>query len=297
MANFQVNKLYFLVSEEKDNYVQELFLSVRHICDREKITCEYVDINSQSDFRNALNSIKEECINNQIKPYIHLACHGSSQGLHLKSTGKIHWNIFADLLTGINIACRNNLFISLASCYGGYLTLPLIDKAANGHKSRAPVFGLIGPVDEIKHGEIETGFLKYFEAIFESKNIDEGVKCLNKNLKTSNGYMYNSCKEIYKELIERFLKSDLERKFKNKLTFNNHLSELIRQRFLTTGRLSNTEDIETLAKIVSSEKFYVDYFNTLRTHFFMIDLYSENEIRFEKVGGIENWNYYLSNFF
>jgi|GEM_PF-3231942 len=114
MANFQANSIYFLVYDKSDNNTRELFITVSHRCYQHGLKCEYIDINSQNDFKNTLNSIKEECINNQIKPYIHLACHGSSQGLHLKSTGKIHWNIFADLLTSINVACRNNLFISLA---------------------------------------------------------------------------------------------------------------------------------------------------------------------------------------
>jgi len=151
-VTFNFNKVYFIVSDELSKFAEMLFTDVvERRCLQANLFSELIIINNKSDFEIAVREIIEECKKNEILPYIHFECHGSSEGVSLKSNECYSWDDFGDYLTRINIACKNNLFVSMASCYGGYLSLPILKNILIGHVQRAPACGFLGPIGEIKY--------------------------------------------------------------------------------------------------------------------------------------------------
>lgn len=292
--NFNVSKYYFIVSDEDDKSAKGVYEDiVRRRCEIKNRKSEYIDVNSKNDFKNALKKISKESKENGEFPYIHLECHGGQKGIKLKSSANIYWNEFADLLTQVNIASKNHLFISVASCYGGYLALPIIRKTLQGKTSRAPVCGYVGPVDEITYGNIEEGFANFFDTLIASSDMDKAIEQLNIHSRYEKGYSYNSCSNIFLDVIDYFLENDIAKKFDSKVSFLSHVYELSMNRFRETGRLPPGKDFNNIATLISSKEFYLGFFNELRKNFFMIDLYPENEERFEKISDIKNWENHI----
>lgn len=290
-SHFTFNKLYFIVSDKEDRVAKGIFADIVRVrCEIKNISSEYIDINSKEDFKEMLLKIERNARENEEIPFLHFECHGSPDGIILKSTGKINWGLFANLLTRINVACKNNLFVSMASCYGGYLILPLIKKLTEGEKSRAPYFGYIGPTSEIKYGELEDGFSKFFDVLLDTLDMDKSIEMLNKFSNYKRVYSHNSCKGVFDLVIEYFLSNDLFKKFNSKLSFTAHIRDLAKQYFRETGRIPTHQDYNRLSSTVADKKFYLDYFNKMREDFFMIDLYPEIEDRFEKIDDIKNWH-------
>ena len=127
MSSFTFNKIYFIISDD-DNKRKEAFQTIYYRCLKNDLECELMEISSKNDFKETIKHVRKECINKNIYPYIHLECHGNKKGLVLLSKATINWNNLTDYFLSINKACKNNLFISLATCYGGYLSFSLIEK-------------------------------------------------------------------------------------------------------------------------------------------------------------------------
>ena len=289
MSSFTINKIFFIISDD-DNKRKEAFQTVSYNCLKHNFECELIEVNSKKDFSQAIKCIKNECLNNAIYPYIHLECHGSKKGIQLLSNATINWNDLSEYFSTINKACRNNLFISLATCFGGYLSLSLIRKLTQGRDIRAPFFGLIGPKDEVKYYEIENGFDAYFQQIIELKDIENGFTELQNKLEVSHEYAFRHCEEVFVEFIESFIELEVDRIHKSDISFNAHLTKLSKKYFNKYGFFPTRNEIETLAKVYSNKDYFINYFNKIRETYFMLDLYPENKYRFKKVHDIPNWN-------
>ncbi len=283
LSIFSANKIYFLVSDKNINKIRESFLTLSYRCISKKLENEFIEINSKKDFSNTVSIIERECKENNILPYIHIECHGKIQGLVLNSGGLINWNELSNYLTRINIVCKNNLFISLASCYGGFLSISLLEKMTAGKKPRAPFYGILGPKDVISYQEIDVGFENYFEVIIGNTDFNLGVNEINKSLEKSRGYSYQTCESVYFQIANEILNYVNETKYKNELTFNSHVLDIGSKYFYKTGIIPIKSDYEYLSKILAKKDFYIEYMNLLRSYFFMIDLYPENDKRFAKL--------------
>ena len=99
---------------------------------------EYVQINSKKQLFEKFLSIEKSIIEFKYLPYLHFEIHGSDDksGLFLNSNELLEWNELYESLQSINIRCKNNLFISLATCYGAYMI-----RAYNNPTEPCPFYG------------------------------------------------------------------------------------------------------------------------------------------------------------
>src|SRR6476620_4016120 len=106
----------------------------------EKLKAEVVDIASKEQHEKWLNELENSFHNEQIIPYLHFEIHGSKKGLQLKNKEFVEWEELRSLFTKINCVIHNNLFISLATCYGAYIfqAIDVLD--------RIPFYAFVGPV-------------------------------------------------------------------------------------------------------------------------------------------------------
>ncbi len=200
------------------------------------LKCHLLRIDTAESFFNELEIIKRNAQENNTSPFLHLEIHGCTDGLILNSGEKINWSELADRFREINIITKNNLFVSLATCYGAYIygkirpTLP------------APFFAFIGPWEEVKVQDILKSFATFFEYLLDvdsAQHVDmvEALKRLNESDKLPFRYYLYGAEEVFEKVFE-----DYERKFTNPDYFNKKVNDLV-AKSLSDIRIRNTQTI------------------------------------------------------
>ncbi len=295
MSVFQSNKFFFIFSTNDVSRIDDHFSEFKYTCLRKNIKYKNIEINSKREFIEFMRELEIECKESGVQPFIHFECHGTENGLILKSKAKVFWNELANFLTKINIACKNNLFVTFSTCFGGNLTFPVIDKAVQKIECRTPVYGLIGPLTEISYGDARECYDEFFATIINENSLDTGIEKLVTKLREKTGVITLSCEGLLRKLFDINLKMELERKFKSKIQFNAWLSNQRTNHFRRTGRYLSDNELDQLAEISSSKKFYLEYYQNLHSKFLMLDLYPENKHRFGKINNIDNWDVFMKN--
>ncbi|QIL42387.1 hypothetical protein G7074_25870 [Pedobacter sp. HDW13] len=134
---------------------------------------QLLPVANKVEFIAALNEICERTGPLSHRPYLHLEIHGNRAGLGINNGELITWDELYSLLVRINEKLQNQLFLSLATCYGAYLF------NAISPFNRSPFFGFVGNVQKIPSGEIEYAFSEYFSALLEKLDLDEALLALN----------------------------------------------------------------------------------------------------------------------
>ncbi|MEX8549429.1 MAG: hypothetical protein V5804_17655, partial [Mucilaginibacter sp.] len=153
---------------------------------------EIHDISDKEVFDNLMNQIKIACSNNDIRPYLHFEMHGCKEGIQLSNRELLTWEKLYNYFVKINEILRNQLFVSFATCYGAYI-FQVIDPL-----KRSPMFGFIGPSDQISADNIEIDFYGYFDVLLSTKDFDLAIEALN-NTNHTNKYVFNTSELIFNE--------------------------------------------------------------------------------------------------
>lgn len=161
---------------------------------------ELIDVYDKKSFKESLDLIKRNIEQEKQIPYIHFEIHGNREGFVISSNENISWNELADKLREINILIKNNLFISLATCYGAYIfnALTPFDKV--------PFYAYIGPDGEIFENDIEVCFNSYFEILLREFDFRPALEALNKeNNNKDVFYDYKSSEDIFELIANRLI--------------------------------------------------------------------------------------------
>lgn len=163
-TNFQFNTIYVLESlfEQDDKTGEELFNdTIKRNSERTGLFhTKFLRVADKTTLIEYLKTINEYS-NKQYHPFIHFEVHGSKNkdGLVLNSDELITWNELADETRQINLTTKNNLVISLATCYGAYFCNEMrILKAA-------PFCGCVCTTSQIPNYEIIPRFTIFFETL------------------------------------------------------------------------------------------------------------------------------------
>src|SRR5690606_18550279 len=103
---------------------------------------------------------------------IHFEIHGSVNGFQLKNGDDVSWSEVADLCRVINVAIKNQLIVSLATCFGAYITLGI------DVRQRSPFWGFIGPKNAIVQQDVIEDFSSLFEELMNSYDIEKALATL-----------------------------------------------------------------------------------------------------------------------
>lgn len=233
--------------------------------------CEFLSIKDSTTLDSALREIAEETKSNSNYPVLHMDFHGSKKGFSLESGEMMEWENLLSHLTKINIACRNNLLITLAACHGVYLTQ--IVKPTKP----VPFWGLISPTKEIGQGDIDADFKTFYEELLTSLNGDKALEKLN--LGKPNAvpkYAFINCINLYRIAYFNYYMRHCKGKGARK-----RIEELI-TKARSTPAVRNIP-IGNLRKKIKYDirKNEKHYFDKYRRIFFMIGLYPENAARFD----------------
>ena len=188
---------------------KELFDDIIKIkCDQKNLGSTYVDILSSVEFFGLLKDICYKAKHEALLPVIHFEMHGNKSGLALKNGEIINWYSFVDLLRKINITCRNNLFISVSACCGGFIQdeLDIMNKS--------PFYVFIWPARDITPKELYENYVVFYDAFILEGNVSLASRRLNEVCKDFN---YANCEVIFDDLVKSFRNEEATRELANVL--------------------------------------------------------------------------------
>ena len=135
--------------------------------------CELISVNSKLEFLGALETIRRAEVMQLANPVIHLEMHGNENGLEINNSEIVSWQELQFFLLQLNGICGNNLFVTMATCKGGY-----IHKTINP-SMWTPFWGFVGPFEEVTGAEILANYSPFYDEFLQSCNFDDAVAALH----------------------------------------------------------------------------------------------------------------------
>ncbi len=153
---------------------------------------------TKADFLRDMEEICANVLYDDLFPIIHFEIHGNPNGLVLKSNEMVTWDELQHYCRIINIHVKNQLIITLATCYGSWIW-KMINVVLP-----APYWGYIGPKKEIEEGTLMEDFQNFYDLLLTQKSWDAALKELVDN-GNRDKYEYLHCKGIFEYHIENKL--------------------------------------------------------------------------------------------
>lgn len=227
--------------------------------------CDHITVISKKDFFNAISRIRAKVISNNISPIIHLEMHGSKNGLQLTSYERITWEELQPILIELNVLCKNNLFLTMATCYGGYIYNVISPKL------QAPFWGFVGPMDKVDEDEVLADFTNYFFELLNSLDVNIAENALHRqNAPNASKFRFQNTEFAFKKAYSNYEQNHLTpERIEERLT-------QIEEEFRKTGEYQDwsSEKIKSFAKNIIVDQNDVIK-ERMMTRFFMFDIYPE----------------------
>ena len=241
------------------------------------ISNELIQVTYKEEFFNALERVSEDVENKYSIPILHFEVHGSVYGITLSSGEMVEWEEMKNYLTKINVATGNNLYITSAVCFGGYL-LSILNLM-----ERSPFFGMLGAFKEISYEEHFEPFHRFYTELLSLGDFTNALK----NFKNAIPETYGKYQSIFADeiFIKSYAKhvSDNQNKIFLEKRAKDAIKDFIKESPIVGNRAFRRKREKELkkeflhARVIKSQDFYIMNVNK----FFMIDLYPENKDRFE----------------
>ncbi len=175
----------------------------------EHLSSTQLNIETKEEFLKNLIILEKDFLQKGIVPYLHFEIHGCKKGLVLKNKELVIWEEMEPLFVRINSKIKNNLFVSLATCFGSYIF------NAVSVISRSPFFAFIGPFMEIKEEAIIADWESYFDTLLFTKDFDKVIDALNNsNFHERSPYTFYTSEKIFDTVSKGYLKMYSERSAK-----------------------------------------------------------------------------------
>lgn len=277
MSGFKFNKVYVIESlDPKEDKLtgQELYedLLRRKTYQIKDFKTELFQVESKEDFFEKLEHIKNESITEGYYPILHFEIHGSADktGLVLKSNELITWEELATDLRELNIIIENNLFITMAVCFGAFI-MNLIKV-----NESAPFWGVIGSFEEIYEYDLIIRYNEFYTEFLESFDLNKAVEKLhNANPSLDSSFTFINSEQTFinvnkKYFSEKFTQKAIGERFRDgikqegiKITDRNEMHKF---------RLKFTIELHKTKRKTFEEH---------KEAFFMIDKFPGNAERFK----------------
>jgi hypothetical protein len=199
----------------------QIAIDITNACHQVNIEpmAKVVNIYNRLDFFNRLREL-QEAIPYGAMPFLHFEIHGSDEGdgLVLASGEIIFWSELKEPIRNINIQCGNNLFISMATCYGANL----LDLYEGEFDKPCAFFGYVGAETSVGVQDVEISYTAFFHELILTSDIPKAlIALLNSVPNNKEVYRFINC-EIYRKYLiesyrEQFGNLGAKIKFKNKL--------------------------------------------------------------------------------
>lgn len=287
------NKLYFLNCDEDKASNRGRYDTINNLSIFHNLDSEYYQINTKKDFTNFIDLVLLEVKDKGVYPYIHFESHGSKNGVVFNSGARIDWLELSNYFKRVNIACKCNLILFMASCYGAYFFMILLNHIVKTNEDRrAPFRASIGPTDEISYEELEQKVELFYKSLIgrNATDIGEIIQAINEeNVKHEVRLHGMTCEALFQEFIERFVKADVKRKFASRAHLNRMALKIMQEKFILKGEMDIYADYDAAYRWLLNHDEYIKLLNEFSKSYFMTDLYPNNQTYYKRINNISNW--------
>jgi len=169
------------------------------------------NLTSKNELVFMLLSMKQQAIDDGLKPLIHFEIHGDENGFEMSNRDLVSWFDIKEIIRDINIATRNNLFISLATCYGGYF-LQIFDI-----NKPCPFFGYIGMKEIAYELDLEFSFTAFFQTLLTGGTFLEAIAAMKREVPSNaHNLSYINCNQFYNWIIQENAKMMADEAYKRR---------------------------------------------------------------------------------
>jgi len=207
MINF--NKIYVIQSlnEQEDELTgTQLYDEIlQYFKDRypEK-DAQLINVDNRNQFFSALDHIRSECINQDVKPIIHFEIHGmeNAKGFDLND-GQVEWSEIYEKLIEINEASSWNLLLTMAVCYG------LFSMILMKPTGKAPFSGVLGSFNEIYDKDLYIRYNAFYQALLNGLSVEDSLLDLTTaNSELPNDFKLIDAEQTFKKVYQHYLNTE-----------------------------------------------------------------------------------------
>lgn len=148
----------------------------------------------KSEWNQLFAEIAEDCRRNGHSPIIHFEVHGDSmkRGLVLTSKELVTWEELYQNLAPINLAIRNELFVTMAVCFGNFwLSSAVLNRPAAFR-------GMVGSFHKLYEDDLIIRFDAFYRELFSSFDLNKAYDALKRaNPSLPDHYGCYSAEEIF----------------------------------------------------------------------------------------------------
>lgn len=227
-------------------------------------------IRSRIEFEQFILMTLESCLAKNEVPILHFEGHGDRDGIEIDRREQVPWHDFYEMLRVINIATRNHLLVTMATCQSAWSFLQV-----KLHRE-CPVGALIGPVENVSVAEVEGGFQAFYKALIHDGNLKGCLEALNSHVQSStNEFAMLDAEDLFNSAVDDYM--------------NKHCRGAIRRERLdnlVTRAVEDGIDAKMPLPVIrkhAKEHLWADPEPRMRewfNRFMMIDRYPENAARF-----------------
>ncbi len=204
-----------------------------------------------------------------IYPLIHIAAHGKEDGTGVRLLeDTIEWDELTKEIYEINVRAKNNVILVMALCKGARI-MGSFYKA-----QRAPFYTLMGPVDNINWNVLDDRLYKFYEILLKSKSLHDSLRELKEYHGGTLPFYYFNCVGGYQKIIQQT---------KQKLESGQSRHEMLESYKRQTGKKADYDVKSGFMYKEQQEPYLEQALKIHKDHWFMIDLYPENKMRFENL--------------
>jgi len=179
---------------------------------------------------------------------LHFEMHGDSakRGLVLSNGNLVEWEELIDLFREINLKTKNNLFITMATCFGRYLY-----KGVDPYK-KSPYSGYISASTAIYPDEIIEKYITLFDYLIDNGNIIDAYLEMEKQ---GSNFYYKDSLTTFEEAFQITLKSLYGDENLKKEILNNVQEQALKEKgYIYTDKEKNVIFQKALEDIYNAQK-------------------------------------------
>ena len=233
------------------------------------VATAHFQVATTDELMKGLAAIAAHCAQNHRASILQIDAHGSDDGLFLSSGETVAWGQLAEPLARINEACEFNLVVLSAACFGYYMIKTL------NPAIRAPAWGIIGPDREIMAGDIYVAAKAFYETLFAKNDLRAAVGTMNPGQEYQNWAIRILPAEIMFCRLFNIYVTEIATSENNDKRASGILAQIARQ--LGRDVTQKTQARDFIRELLKNHRFW---FDRLRRHFLMLDLFPRNASRF-----------------
>lgn len=237
---------------------------------RVNISSSYVRIGNRIDLECLFQRIVESCHIQREVPILHFEAHGCRDKISVGESESLIWSDFLELLRAVNVATRNNLLVTMATCKSAWSSLSVAPDRP------CPFCLLIAPIEDVSIGEVEDGFQNFYRTLFANYDIDGCLEALNARIVSpGNAFVAVDAEDLFLGAAKAYVE-----KLCCGATRQKRLENLVSR--AVVGGITKRTPLPGIRKKLRRE-LWADpgtYLKPFFEKFMMIDQFPENESRF-----------------